>query len=133
MSAGRIVAQVQTSDVWSTPEASLAAMSVFRLAEEEPLIRPSDREATGAAAARLGEWTGSVPRPVVEELMSGLSDDEVNRLVSLADDLAPERWRMLVAVVGPAEAREPSGRWARPAGSFAELISRSGRRHGLGV
>jgi hypothetical protein len=82
-------------------------MSVFRIAEEEPLLRPSDREATDAAAAALGEWTGTVPRPVVEEIMAGLRDDEVDRLVSLADDLAPERWRMLVAVVGPAEAREP--------------------------
>lgn len=82
-------------------------MSVFRLAEEEPLLRPSDRAATDAAAAALGEWTGTVPRAVVEEIVEGLTGDEVSRLVSLADDLAPERWRMLVAVVGPTEAREP--------------------------
>lgn len=107
MPTGRILGPVTASDVWSRPEASLAAMSVFRLAEEEPLLRLSDREATDGAAAALGEWTGTVPRAVVEEVMSGLADDKVSRLVSLADDLAPERWRMLVAVVGAAEAREP--------------------------
>ena len=107
MPTGRIVRPVTTHDVWSRPEASLAAMSVFRLAKEEPLLRPSDREATDAAAAALGEWTGRVPRAVVEEVMEGLTADEVNRLVSLADDLAPERWRMLVAAVGMTKAHEP--------------------------
>ena len=82
-------------------------MSVFRLAEEEPLLRPSDREATGAAAARLGERTGTVPRPVVEKIMAEMSCAEVAGLVSLADEAAPERWQMLVALVGPTEAREP--------------------------
>lgn len=82
-------------------------MSVFRLAEEEPEIRPSDREVTGAAAATLGEWRGTVARAVVAEITESLPEDEVRRLVSLAEDLAPERWRMLVAAVGPAEAREP--------------------------
>jgi len=82
-------------------------MSVFRLAEEEPLLRPSDRGVTGAAAAALGEWTGAVSRAIVEEIIEGLAGDEVSRLVSLADELAPERWRMLGAAVGPTKAREP--------------------------
>jgi hypothetical protein len=82
-------------------------MTVFRLAEEEPLIRPPDRAATAAAAEALGEWNGQVPRSVVEELIAGLTVEDVDRLVSLADDLAPERWRMLVAAARPALAREP--------------------------
>jgi hypothetical protein len=98
---------VTTSDVWSDPHASLAALSVFRLAEEEPSIRPSDREATGKAAVALGEWTGKVPRPVVEELIADLPDADVDLLVSFAEELAPERWRMLVAAAGPTPAREP--------------------------
>ena len=82
-------------------------MSVFRLAEEEPLLRPSDREATRAAALRLGEWTGAVPRPVVEGIMVEMSGEEVSGLVSLVEELAPERWLMLVGLVGQTEAREP--------------------------
>ncbi len=107
MTAARIVGGVTTSDVWSAPEASLAAMSVFRLAEEEPSLRPSDREATQAAAASLGEWTGAVPRRVVERIMAKMSSEEASGLVSTAEELAPERWRMLVSLVGPTEAREP--------------------------
>ena len=47
-------------------------MSIFRLAEEEPSLRPSDRAPTRRAAAKLGERTGAVPRPVVEDLIDVL-------------------------------------------------------------
>lgn len=69
-------------DVWNRPGASLAAMSIFRLAEEEPSLRPSDREPTGAAAARLGEWTGTVPRPEVEGVIAGLPGADVARIAA---------------------------------------------------
>ena len=94
-------------DVWSRPGASLRAISIFRLAEEEPSLRPSDRGPTGLAAARLGERTGTVPRPAVEELIAGLPAADVARLTALAGELAPERWSALVAAVGEDNAREP--------------------------
>lgn len=95
------------ADVWSSPSASRKALRVFRLAEEQPELRPASLEAAERAAAGLGERTGTVPRPVVERVIAAIADDDVRRLVGLAERLAPDRWHELVAEVGPREAREP--------------------------
>ena len=49
----------------------------------------------------------AIPRPVVEEVIAALPDDDVARLVGLAERVAADRWRMLVAEVGRRLAREP--------------------------
>ena len=94
-------------DVWSRPEACAAAMSVFQLAVELPVLRPASSEAARRAASGLPERAETVPKAVVEEVIATLPAEDVTRLVELAGELAPERWRTLVAEVGPEAALEP--------------------------
>lgn len=94
-------------NVWSRPEACVAAASVFQLANELPLLRPDPDAAINEAAAALEPGTRTVPRPIVEDLMASLGDVEVARLARLVDAVAPERWRTLVAEVGEQPATEP--------------------------
>ncbi len=96
-----------TVDAWSRPSACLAAQSVFSLAEENPILRPSSSAAAERCAARLAPGTKAIPRPVVEEVLAALPAEDVIRLVGLVEEVAPDRWRMLVEEVGAELAREP--------------------------
>jgi hypothetical protein len=80
---------------------------VFALAEGYPVLRPCSPAHAISAAALLGERDGTVSRPVVERVMAAIPGQDVDRLVGLADGLAPTCWRKLLDEVGPTEAREP--------------------------
>src|SRR5436305_15308115 len=95
------------SAVWSRPNASAAARSVFALATDYPVLRPSSTDAVERCAAALAPGVESVPRVAVEEVIAALPGADVARLSRLADELAPERWRELVGLVGRELAREP--------------------------
>lgn len=95
------------SAVWTRPSASAAARSVFGLATEFPVLRPSSGNAVERCAAALAPGVKSVPRVVVEEAIAALPGDDVIRLSGLADELAPERWQALVREVGRELAYEP--------------------------
>jgi hypothetical protein len=96
-----------TMHVWSSPTARLAAIRVFALANEQPLLRPASNTAAVRVAAALPIDTEQVPKALVEELMAGISEAEARRLAGLADQLAPPAWRALVSAVGAEHAGEP--------------------------
>ena len=96
-----------TADAWSRPSACAAAQSVFSLAQENPVLRPSSSAAAERCSAGLAPGVKSIPRRVVEAVIAALPDDEVGRLVGLAEQVAADRWRVLVAEVGTRLAREP--------------------------
>jgi hypothetical protein len=96
-----------TADAWNRPSACVAAQSVFSLAQENPVLRPSSSAAAEQCAAALAPGVKSIPRPIVEEVIAALPDDDVGRLVGLAERVAADRWRALVAEVGTRLAREP--------------------------
>jgi hypothetical protein len=95
------------TNAWSRPEASVAACSVFALAAEHPVLRPSSSRIVERWAAAIGPGARTVPYRAVEEVIAALSDGEIARFVALAENLAVERWRALVDEVGVALAREP--------------------------
>jgi hypothetical protein len=86
------------ADVWSSPSARLAAAAVFALGADQPRLRP---------VAPLVPCAEPISRSDVEDVVAALPDDEVSRLVGLAGELAPRRWRALVDEVGAEAAREP--------------------------
>jgi hypothetical protein len=94
------------SAVWSRPGASAAACSVFALAAENPVLRPSSSDVIERWAAALAPGVMSVPRLAVEEVIAALPDTDIARLSGLADELAVERWRALVGEVGVVLAQE---------------------------
>jgi hypothetical protein len=71
------------------------------------VLRPRSRDAAAQAAARLGDNDARVPKHVVEGVIAALPPDDVARLVALAAEAAPGRWRSLVEEVGSEHAREP--------------------------
>jgi hypothetical protein len=95
------------SDAWSRPGARVAACSVFALAAENPVLRPSSSTVVERWAAALGPGVTSVPRHAVDDVIAALPDTDVARLAGLAEQLAVERWRALVDEVGVVRAREP--------------------------
>jgi hypothetical protein len=95
------------TDAWNRPEARVAASSVFALAAENPVLRPSSSRVVERCAAALEPGAPSVPRRAVEEVIAALSGAEVDRLTGLAEQLAVERWGALVDEVGVELAREP--------------------------
>lgn len=95
------------SAVWSRAGVSAAACSVFGLAAENPILRPSSSHVVERWAAALAPGVKRVPRLAVEEVIAALPDTDVARLSGLADRLAVERWRALVGEVGFVLAQEP--------------------------
>lgn len=98
-----------SANVWTRQEARRAATDVFRLAEDYPVLRPRgggvERALVAAAAVELAERGGQ--KAVVDEVVGLLRDDELSRLVSLAEEVAAPRWRRLVDLVGADAALEP--------------------------
>ena len=72
------------SVVWSRPGASAAACSVFALAGENPILRPSSSDVIERWAAALAPGATSVPRLAVEEVIAALPDTDVARLAGLS-------------------------------------------------
>jgi hypothetical protein len=80
---------------------------VFSLAQENPVLRPSSSAVAEQCAAALEPGVQSIPRPIVEEVIAALPDDDVGRLIGLVERVAARRWHVLVAEVGTQLAREP--------------------------
>lgn len=94
-------------DVWQRRGAKAAARSVFVLASENPILRPSSGGVAERWAAELADAARPVPRRAAEEVVAALSEADVSRLVGLTEQLAAGRWRELVDLVGIEAAREP--------------------------
>src|SRR5205823_13781879 len=95
------------SDVWSSRDAGVAAAAVFRLALENPVLRPSSSGIAERTAASLAPGGEPIPRRVLEEVIAALPKRDVARMIGLAEQLAPQGWRMLVEEVGHEAALEP--------------------------
>jgi hypothetical protein len=80
---------------------------VSELAAENPVLRPASSDIALRCAVALGPEARSVPRYAVEEVVAGLTDADIARLVGLAEELAIERWSRLVREVGRELALEP--------------------------
>ena len=76
------------SHVWSSRDARVAAAAVFRLALENPVLRPSSSRIAERTAASLAPGGEPIARRVLEEVIAALPERDVARMIGLAEQLS---------------------------------------------